>query len=56
MWRARGGIVLQGQAAPGWDLDQAGLGVLFRDLGIAGAEEYIKYKAETSVRPHVAKL
>ena len=41
---------LPGQEPPGWDLSEAGLQTLFEDLGLATAEDYIRYKAETSVR------
>ena len=45
-----GAFGLPGQEAPGWDLDEAGFETLCRDLGFASAEDYIAYKAATSVR------
>ena len=45
-----GAFGLPGQEAPGWDLDAAGFETLCRDLGFASAEDYIAYKAATSVR------
>ena len=44
-----GAFGIPGQAAPGWDLDEAGFEDLCRDLGFASAEDYIRYKAQTSV-------
>lgn len=50
-----GAFGIPGQAAPGWDLDEAGFEDLCRDLGFASAEDYIRYKAATSV-PQQPKL
>jgi hypothetical protein len=39
----------RGQEAPGWDLSEEGFSAMMADLGLATAEDYIEYKARTSV-------
>jgi hypothetical protein len=44
-----GACGLPGQEPPGWDLSEAGFETLCKDLGFASAEDYVRYKAATSV-------
>ena len=39
-----------GQPPPGWDLSEQQFESMCRDLGFATAEDYVRYKATTSVR------
>ena len=51
-----GALGWPGQAPPGWDLTEGQFEDLFRDLGFESAEDYVRYKAETSVVRRQARL